>query len=121
MSYLEKEQELQSMVGSGQMMEAFEKFYSDNVVMEEPMSGRTEGKDANRKREEQWLEMVQEVHGGGVNGITSNENEGITMTESWMEATYKDGNRAKMEEVSVKKWEGDQIVHERFYYTMPGQ
>ena len=44
MSYLEKEQELQSMVGQGQMLEAFEKFYGENVVMEEPMSGRTEGK-----------------------------------------------------------------------------
>ncbi len=118
MSLLEKEQELQQMVGGGQMMEAFEKFYAENVVMVEPMSGTTEGKDANRKREEQWMEMVAEVHGGGVTGITSNESEGITMTESWMEATFKDGNRSKMEEVSVKKWEGDQIVHERFYYNM---
>lgn len=120
MSLLEKEQELQKMVGEGQMMEAFEKFYANEVVMVEPMSGTTEGKDANRRREEQWVEMVAEVHGGGVNGITSNEAEGITMTESWMEATYKDGNRAKMEEVSVKKWKDGQIVHERFYYTMPG-
>ena len=118
MSYLEKEQELQSMIGQGQMMEAFEKFYADNVVMVEPMAGTTEGKDANRKREEEWLSSVAEVHGGGVNGITSNEEDGITMSESWMEATYKDGNRVKMEEVSVKKWEGDQIVHERFYYNM---
>lgn len=120
MSLLTNEQELQKMIGEGQMMEAFEKFYAENVVMVEPLSGTTEGKDANRAREQQWLEMVAEVHGGGVTGITSNEEAGITMTESWMEATYKDGNRAKMEEVSVKKWENGQVVHERFYYTMPG-
>lgn len=120
MSYLEKEQELQSMIGQGQLLEAFEKFYAENVVMVEPMSGTTEGKDANRARELQWLESVQEVHGGGVTAIASNEEEGQTITESWMEATYKDGNRVKMEEVSVKKWEGDQIVHERFYYNMGG-
>ena len=120
MSLLEKEQELQQMVGGGQMMEAFEKYYAEQVVMVEPMSGTTEGKDANRKREEQWVEMVAEVHGGGVTGITSNEDAGITMTESWMEATFKDGNRSKMEEVSVKKWENGQIVHERFYYNMGG-
>lgn len=120
MSYLEKEQELQSMVGQGQMVEAFEKFYAENVVMEEPMSGRTEGKDANREREMQWLENLAEAHGGGVTGITSNEAEGITMSETWMDATFKDGNRVKMEEVSVKKWEGDQIVHERFYYNLGG-
>ncbi|MEP0986339.1 SnoaL-like domain-containing protein [Ekhidna sp.] len=120
MSLLEKEQELHQMIGEGKMMEAFEKFYADNVVMVEPMLGTTEGKDANRAREQQWLEMVQEVHGGGVTAITSNEEDGLTMSESWMEASYKDGNRAKMEEVSVKKWENGQVVHERFYYTMPG-
>jgi len=118
MSYLAKEQELQSMVGQGQMLEAFEKFYAENVVMEEPMSGKTEGKDANRAREEQWIAGLAEMHGGGVTGITANEEEGITMTESWMDASFKDGSRVKMEEVSVKKWEGDQIVHERFYYSM---
>ena len=120
MSYLEKEQELQSMVGQGQMMEAFEKFYAENVVMEEPMSGKTEGKDANRVREEQWVSGLAEMHGGGITGISSNEDDGITMTESWMDASFKDGSRVKMEEVSVKKWEGDQIVHERFYYNMGG-
>ncbi len=120
MSYLEKEQELQSMVGQGQMLEAFEKFYAENVVMEEPMSGRTEGKKANWERETQWMENLAEMHGGGVTGITSNEDDGITMSETWMDATFKDGNRVKMEEVSVKKWEGDQIVHERFYYNLGG-
>ena len=45
---------------------------------------------------------------------------GVTIVESWMEATFKDGNRMKMEEVAVQKWQGDQIIHERFYYNMPG-
>ncbi len=109
------------MVGQGQMMEAFEKFYAENVVMEEPMSGKTVGKDANRKREEDWVEMVAEAHGGGIKSMASDEENGVTMTESWADFTFKDGNRAMMEEVSVKKWEGDQIVHERFYYNMPSQ
>lgn len=120
MSYLEKEQELQAMIGQGQLLEAFEKFYADNVVMEEPMAGRTEGKDANRKREEEFLGSLKEAHGGGVNSIASNEAEGQTLTETWFDATFQDGNRVKMEQVSVKKWEGDQIVHERFYYNMGG-
>ena len=120
MSYLAKEQELQAMVAQGQIMEAFEKFYAEGVVMVEPMSGTTEGKDANRKREEEFMANLSEVHGAGVTGATSNEEEGITMTESWMNASFKDGSQMNMEQVSVKKWEGDQIVHERFYYTMPG-
>ncbi|MEM6829705.1 MAG: SnoaL-like domain-containing protein [Bacteroidota bacterium] len=117
MSYLEKEKELQSMVGQGQMMEAFDKFYAEHVIMEEPMTGKTEGKAANRKREEEWMASLEEMHGGGVTGMAVNEEAGMTMTELWMDATFKGGSRMKMEQVSVKKWEGDQIVHERFYYN----
>ena len=88
--------------------------------MAEPMAGKTVGKDDNRKREEQFVASVKEVHGGGVTGITSNEEECITMAETWMDVTFQDGNRMKLEQASVKKWEGDQIVNERFYYNVPG-
>ncbi len=121
MSLLEKEQELQKMVAEGQMMEAFEKFYADDVVMVEPMTGETAGKEANRKREEEWMSALAEVHGGGVNSIAANDDQSTTLTETWGDFSFKDGNRAKIEEVSVKKWKDGKIVHERFYYNMPGQ
>ena len=120
MSVLALEQELQSMTGQGQMMEAFEKFYADNVVMHEATGEVREGKDANRKFEEQWMQMVKEVHDGGIGAMTANEDTGHTCTESWIDVTFQDGNRMKMEEVSVKKWENGQIVHERFYYNAAG-
>ncbi|MCE7996508.1 MAG: nuclear transport factor 2 family protein [Roseivirga sp.] len=121
MSVLALEQELQGMMGQGQMMEAFEKFYAENVVMVEATGDVREGKDLNRTFEEQWMSSIKEIHGGGVGAITANEETGHTCTESWIDASFKDGNRMKMEEVSVKKWEGDQVVHERFYYNVPGQ
>ncbi|PSR15173.1 MAG: nuclear transport factor 2 family protein, partial [Bacteroidetes bacterium] len=49
-------------------------------------------------------------------GIGADEAAGTTFVESMMEVTFKDGNRVQMEQVAVQKWEGDQIVHERFYY-----
>ena len=119
MSLLEKEQELQRMVAEGQMMEAFEKFYHEDVVMTEPMAGETKGKAANRKREEEWMSALSEVHGGGVHAIAANDDQGTTLTESWGDFSFKDGSRVKVEEVSVKKWENGLIVHERFYYHMP--
>ena len=63
--------------------------------------------------------MVQEVHDGGVGSITADEENGVTMVESWMDVTYKEGGRMKMEEVAVQKWQGDKIIHERFYHNMP--
>lgn len=117
MNYLEKAQSMYQMIGEGKMLDAFEKFYHDDVVMVEATGDKREGKDANREFEKNWMAGVQEMHGGGVNAITSNEDQGITMVESWMDLTFKDGNRSKMEEVAVQKWNGDKIVHERFYYN----
>ena len=55
----------------------------------------------------------------GVRSITSDEKDGTTMVESWMDVTMKDGKRNVMEEVAVQKWKDDQIIYERFYYNMP--
>jgi hypothetical protein len=40
------------------------------------------------------------------------------MVESLFDATMHDGTRAKMEEVDVQHWQGDLIIHERFYYNI---
>lgn len=121
MSVLALEQELQQMAGSGQLLEAFDKFYADNVVMVEATGEVREGKETSRKFEEEWLSGLKEVHAGGIGAMTANEETGHTCTESWIDCTFQDGNRMKLEEVSVKKWENGQIVHERFYYNVPGQ
>ncbi len=119
MSYLEKATDLYNMIFSGQLLEAFEKYYHSDVVMHEATGDIREGKDTCRKYEEQFLENVQEIHGGGADAITSNEDDGVTSVESWMDVTFKDGNRVKMEQVAVQRWEGDHIIHERFYYNAP--
>lgn len=120
MTYLNTIKEMYEMILGGQMMDAFEKYYHEDVTMVEASGEIREGKDTNREFEINWLSSVQEVHEGGINAITSNEETGQTAVEVWMDVTYKDGNRIKMEEVAIQKWQGDKIIHERFYYNMPG-
>ncbi|MBO3699783.1 SnoaL-like domain-containing protein [Roseivirga sp. E12] len=120
MSILALEQELQTMMGQGQMLEAFDKFYADNVVMVEATGEVREGKAYNREFEIKWLESLEGMHGGGVTAMTSNEETGHTCTETWGDFSFKGGQRMKMEEVSVKKWEDGKVVHERFYYDTKG-
>ncbi len=120
MSYSEKAQDIQDKLSSGQLMDAFEQYYHDDVVMIEATGERREGKAANREAEKKFLASVQEWHGGGVVTIASNEAEGVTMVESWMDVTYPGGTRMKSEQIARQKWQGDQIIEERFYYNMPG-
>ena len=117
MSYLDNAKALNDMIFKGQILEAFDQFYHPEVTMIEATGESWSGKEANRQREEQFVASVQEIHGGGVEGITSNEEDGTTMVESWLDLTFQDGNRMKLEQVAVQKWQGDQIIKERFYYN----
>ncbi len=119
MSYLNTITEMYAMIGEGKSMEALEKFYHDDVVVIDGHSEPRNGKAAQRKALQDWHEMIKETHGGGVGSITSDEKNGVTSVESWLDITFQNGKRIKIEEVGVQKWEGDQIVHERFYYAMP--
>jgi ketosteroid isomerase-like protein len=118
MSYYDKAKDIYDMSAQGKMLEAFDKYYHKDVVMVEATGEARKGKEANRKFEVEFMNMIKEFHGSGVRAITSDEKGTITMVESWMDVTLKDGNRNMMEEVAVQKWKGDQIIHERFYYNM---
>ena len=115
MTYQEKAQDIYNMLGQGQLLDAFDKYYAENVVMTEPR-GTREGKATCREYEVQFLNNIQEFHNLEVRSIGSDEVNGVTFVESAMDVTFKDGNRVNMEQTAVQRWEGDQIVHERFYY-----
>jgi ketosteroid isomerase-like protein len=118
MSYYDKAKDIYDMMSQGKMLDAFEKYYNNDVVMVEATGEVRKGKDANRKFQVEFMNGVKEIHGSGVKAITSNEKDATTMVESWMDITMKDGKRSMMEEVAVQKWKGDQVIHERFYYNM---
>lgn len=119
MSYLDKAKEMYAMIEQGQIMEAFEKFYHVDIEMIEATGEIRKGKDYNREFEIKFMGSIQEMHGSGTGNITANEADKVTMVSSWMDVTFKDGNRVKMEEVAEQFWEGDLIIKERFYYN-PG-
>ncbi len=119
MSLLQRVKDIQDKVFSGQLLDAFEEYYHEDVVMIEPTGDVRKGKDTNREAEKKFLASVQEWHGGGVNAITANEEEGITMVESWMDVTFQGGHRTKMEQIARQKWQDNQVIEERFYYNVP--
>ena len=102
MSYKEKAQDIYHQLQQGKLLDAFDKYYAEHVVMTEPR-GTREGK--------------AEFHSLEINKVGSNEDEATSFVESTMDVTFKDGNRVTMEQVAVQQWENDHIVHERFYYN----
>ncbi|NNC82796.1 MAG: nuclear transport factor 2 family protein [Flavobacteriales bacterium] len=120
MSLKDKISEMYGMVGQGQSLEAFEKFYHDDVKMIECTGEVREGKEANREFQKNWYSQVDQVHDGGVRAVTADDEAGVTMVETWTDMSFKDGNRMKMEEVARQKWKDGKIIEERFYYDTRG-
>jgi ketosteroid isomerase-like protein len=105
---------LNEMVLTGKAMEAFEALYAEDVVMQENSDEPRVGKAANRKAEEEFFASVAEWHGGSVDASAVN---GDTSFSQWsMDITFKNGHRAKMAQVAVRKWKDGKVVHERFFY-----
>ena len=109
------EGELNQSILSGKIMEAFEKFYADDVVMQENSDAPRVGKDVNRKFEQDFLASVAEFHGANLVGSAV---EGDRSYSEWeFDATYKNGQRVKLAQVAVRQWKNGQVARERFYYT----
>lgn len=116
MTHLEKVTDLNNLVGSGKLMDAFEKYYHSDVVMQEVGEAARVGKEINREYEIKFLEMIKEFHGFGVTTIAADEANNKTVVESWMDVTLKNDTRVKMEQVAVQTWDGDHITNETFYH-----
>lgn len=117
MSYLDNINGVYDHIAKGEALDAFEKYYNEDVVMVLEDGSAVEGKDENRVRENEFFDSVETFHGINVKSIASNEEEGSTAVESVMDVTFKGGDRMDLEQVAVQQWEGDQIVRERFYAT----
>lgn len=116
MSYLDKINDIYNHIAQGTAMDAFEKYYAEDVTMILEDGTEVEGKDANRERENEFFGSVESFNGMEVTAITSNEEEGTTSVECAMDVTFKGADENSiLEQVAVQHWDGDQISQERFY------
>jgi len=117
MGIKEDVKELNDMILNGKMMEAFEKFYADDVVMQENSEEPRVGKDANREFEKKFMENIEEFHGAKLNATAFTDEGDIAMNYWDMDITFKGQERKKSSEVAVQKWKDGKIVNERFFYS----
>ena len=116
MALIDQVNELNQQILQGNVLGAFDKFYAENVVMQENNKEPRIGKDVNRKYEEDFVASVEAWHGAEVKSVSVNEATGTAAVEWFMDLTFKGGHRTQLEQVAVQTWEGGQVVRERFYY-----
>jgi ketosteroid isomerase-like protein len=103
---------------AGQLDEAGEKYWAQNVVSLEPMEGdmaRAEGIDALRAKGAWWY-GAHDIHSVDVTGPSVNGNQ-FTVGFA-MDITVKEtGERVQMEETGLYTVADGKIVEERFFYN----
>jgi hypothetical protein len=107
--------ELNQMILEGKILDAFEKFYSPDVVMQDNDYPARVGKELNRQYETDFVNGLTEFRGAKV--ISTIISDGIAVVEWWFDYTHKDYGVRNYTQVCVQRWKGDHITEEKFYYN----
>lgn len=106
---------LNQMILEGKILDAFEKFYAEDVVMQDNDYPARVGKTVNRSYEEAFVNGLTEFRGAKV--VNTLISDGIAVVEWWFDYTHKDYGVRNYTQVSVQRWKNGQIVEEKFYYN----
>lgn len=108
-------EDIKSLVLAGKAMEAFEKYYGEDVVMQENENPPTVGKDANRQRELDFFAKLVEFRSMELKCVAFGED--VIISEWFGDYTHQEWGKQTHDQVSVQRWKDGKVVHERFYYT----
>jgi len=108
-----KEAELNRMILRGEALNAFQRFYADDVVMQENSDPPVAGKEANRIREQELMGNLAAFEAELLGSAVA---DGLSYSEWIYTFTFRDGTRQRLYEVSARRWRDGQVVHEHFYF-----
>jgi hypothetical protein len=107
--------DLNDLVLQGKSLDAFEKYYHDEVTMQENSHPPTEGKQANYEREVEFYGNVTDFRGASIKGIGVGED--ISFVIWHYDYTHKDWGVRNYSQVSVQHWKDGKIIKEKFVYA----
>jgi hypothetical protein len=110
----EKLNHLNQLVLAGQLLDAFELYYDDNVTMQENGQPATIGKEANRIREKEFLNNITEFRGAKVLHTAIGDN--ISYVTWTYDYTHKEWGIRNYTQLSVQHWVNGKIIREQFLY-----
>lgn len=111
-----KVEALNTAIQNGKVLDAFETYYSESIIMQENNEEPRVGKAANRAYEKQFVDAVESWHAADVLSLSTDESNGIAAVEWFFDFTFKGGQRMARKQVSIQHWKDGQIIKEQFYY-----
>lgn len=101
-------------ISTGRILETFDEYYADDVVMSENGTNERTGKAANRIYEEQFVNSIAEFHGASTGDIII---DGDKAAVEWtFDFTPKGGERVVQNQVALQTWKDGKVIKEVFYH-----
>jgi sulfate adenylyltransferase subunit 1 len=107
--------DFQNLISAGKTLEAIEKYYADNVQLQENSDAPRVGKTLALAHEKGNMERVKYFK-INIKSSVLDETQGLVMGEMHIDFETLKGVKIEMNEAFVQRWENGKIVFERFYY-----
>ena len=108
------DREINDIVLSGDVTGPLDKYYDENIVMQEGNATEvTRGRNANKERLKSFVASLKSFNGATLHSSSIGDN--VTMSEWTFDMTAGDGTPIIWNEVIRRKWQNGLVVEERFY------
>lgn len=116
MTFKEQVQAVIDGILAGRILETFDQWYADDIVMSENGEEERVGKDVNRAYEEAFVANF-DFHGAEVGRVVLDEEQQQAAVE-WVFTMGPKGEPPFVQrQVAVQSWRDGKIVQETFYYN----
>jgi ketosteroid isomerase-like protein len=110
---LDLDRQLNEMIIQGKSVEAFQRFYAEDVVAQENDDPERVGRESWMRARQEMEKSIRKFHAR----VLANAAEGNTSFSEWEYDLELEGMGAmKMVQVAVRRWKDGKVVRERFYH-----
>lgn len=110
-------EKLNALIKEGKILEAFEKYYSNDIIIQVNGNHPVIGKEQNRKREMIFLQEIEKLNSAEINSVTfGGIDDNVSMTEWAISIKNKEGENKIIYRVNVQHWKDDKIINEKLYF-----
>ncbi len=108
---------LNTLIKEGKILEAFEKYYGDEVITQVNGNSPVIGKELNRTRESIFLQEIEKVNSTEIKSVTfGGTDDNVSMTEWAIGIENKQGKQEIIYRVNVQHWKDNKIINEKLYF-----
>lgn len=102
---------------TGQILETFDKYYDEKVVIHDHSLSEQENKASIRAHKERFLKDLDAYHGARATSVVV---DGHKSAVEWrVEITPKDGKRITLNQLAFQTWKNGKIIKETIYHLLP--